>query len=196
MITYEYAPAIQSDLCSVGDIAALAVPGVPRLLDLEQAYGHDLAVLWLCGQIGQVNGFVGARTKLNDSQTAMLAETMLSTVAGLNLLEVAHFFSRLTAGVYDSFYGSVDPQKILHSLSLFMDDRRKDLARAWMESEHERRIAEREAADKESVTLEKFLKGHEGEEDYQFLRNVMEEIRRGRGEGTRSMKQILGNGKE
>jgi len=83
---------------------------------------------------------------------------------------------RLRSGKYESFYSSVDPQQITKSLDSFMEDRRRDINRAWQMEESERRRKEDEEHQKLCITFDEYWERLSDEQkadpDNQRLHNI------------------------
>ena len=104
--------------------------GVPTLKDVADAYGtDDAAVEWIKIQLEKVNTFVNVKEKLNLRQLYDVSVQILNCYDYLNVLEFCLFCGRLRHGIYEEFYGCVDPMKILASLDRFVADRSSDLRR-------------------------------------------------------------------
>lgn len=124
----------------------------------EQAYGAMFASrVFIKGHLNTVNAFVGTKEKMTEEQIDTLSDQILIEYGGLNLLEFAHFCSRLRSGKYEDFYGCVDPMRVLKSLATYMEDRRYDINRAWQEEEKQRAAKEREEAAKNSVSFDEWV---------------------------------------
>lgn len=124
---------------------------------LQQAYGAEYASrVWIKTQIVVVNDFIGVKEKMNDIQLNTLCDQILVEYGGLNLLEFALFCSRLRSGKYESFYGSVDPMRIMQSLEDFMEDRRRDINKAVEVEEKIRKEKELKEHRKTAITYEQY----------------------------------------
>lgn len=107
--------------------ALTARKDVPTLKDISDAYDNeDVAVEWIKIQLEKVNTFTGAKDKLNVEQLYDLGVQILNCFGNLNVLEFSLFCGRLRHGVYEKFFGSVDPMKILMSLDVFLKERNHD----------------------------------------------------------------------
>lgn len=135
-------------------------PGVPTLKDIADAYDtDDAAVEWIKIQLERINMFVNVKEKLDLDQLYEVSVQILNCYDSLNVLEFALFCGRLRHGRYESFYGSVDPMKILVSLDKFMEDKRRDCLKHEEEMRKEEAEAEGPSAD---ITLKEMIAKHPG----------------------------------
>ena len=136
-------------------------PDVPTLKDIADAYDtDDAAVEWIKIQLERINMFVNVKEKLDLNQLYEVSVQILNCYDNLNVLEFALFCGRLRHGRYESFYGSVDPMKILVSLDKFMDDKRRDWWKHMEEKEKEEKVkAERSSV---GVPLKELFAKHPG----------------------------------
>lgn len=98
----------------------------PELITIECAYGMDAVLLAMRTHLVVVSEFVGAREKMTDWQINALCSQLYGECPTLTLTEFILFCARLRAGKYESFYGSVDPQKVIVSFGKFLEDRKRD----------------------------------------------------------------------
>ena len=123
-------------------------PDVPTLKDIADAYDtDDAAVEWIKIQLERINMFVNVKEKLDLDQLYEVSVQILNCYDNLNVLEFALFCGRLRHGRYESFYGSVDPMKILVSLDKFMEDKRRD----WWKYVEEKEKQDKSEAERSSV---------------------------------------------
>ena len=141
-----YSPSLQSMAISAFPtiLQAHKAADVPAIVHLAQAYDDDLAVKWVQDQLLAVNKYVGAKSKLTDSQLDELALQIRLEYGYLNLFEFILFCARLRSGKYEDFYGSIDPMRILKSLEQFCQDR-------WYEIEKDARELEKERSKREEA---------------------------------------------
>lgn len=134
----------------------------PQLATVCLGYGEPVAVVWLCIQIENVNLFAGVKEKMSVERQKELAGLILTEYAYLKTSELLLFFHRLKCGRYGRFYGAVDALFIASALLLFLDERRKDLARLQADDERRRQAeaaasaASRQAASP-GMTYEEYL---------------------------------------
>ena len=138
----------------------------PTLQALAAGYGTQVAVVWLCIQIENLNNFTGVREKMSVSRQKELAALILAEYPNLKASEILLFFHRMKCGRYGRFYGMVDALFITSSLLQFMEERRTDLAR---HREAQQRIqAERPpSATGRCITREEYLKQKQLKEQQQ-----------------------------
>lgn len=121
----------------------------------------DIALSWMKGQFTEVSAFANVKEKMNDWQLECLCQQILADYPTLTMMEFILFCARLRSGLYEDFYGSVDPMRILKSFRMFINDKRKDDWRA----EEERRRVQKEREDEESrknaITWEQYCEMHD-----------------------------------
>lgn len=116
----------------------------------------DIAISWMKGQFTEVSTFANVKEKMNDWQLECLCQQILADYPTLTMLEFILFCARLRSGVYEDFYGSIDPMRILKSLRMFIEDKRKDYIRAEEEQRKKRKEQETEDGRKNAVTWEQY----------------------------------------
>lgn len=99
------------------------------------------AISFMNAHLLVVSDFVGAKSKITDTQLRSVGEHILTLFPTLTMVEFILFCARLRAGRYGGFYGSVDPQKILMAFEDFLEDRKHDY--------HAKEEAERKAREEE-----------------------------------------------
>ena len=115
----------------------------PAFVDKQMNKVENTAISWMRGQLIAVSAFTNVRDKMSDWQMTALCQQILADYPTTTMLEFVLFCARLRTGMYEDFYGSVDPMRIIKSFRSFMDDRRHDYDRLY---EEERKVkAEREA---------------------------------------------------
>ena len=115
----------------------------PAFTDRQMNKVENMAISWMQGQLIAVSAFTNVRDKMSDWQMTALCQQILADYPTVTMLEFILFCARLRTGLYEDFYGSVDPMRIIKSFRSFMDDRRHDYDRLY---EEERKVkAEREA---------------------------------------------------
>lgn len=137
------------DRCFTGD--------APTLAEIDAAYAREngSAASWVCGQLYDLSEFCGCRDKLTGRAMEQCSVQVSATYPWLKSSELMLFFWQMKSGKYGVFYGSVDPQKILHALGTgFMKFRSDVLDRI----DRERRDAERAAWARESVSREEYCR--------------------------------------
>lgn len=134
----------------------------PQLATVSAGYGEPVAVVWLCIQIENVNLFAGVKEKMAVERQKELAGLILTEYGYLKATELLLFFHRLKCGHYGRFYGAVDALFIASALLIFLDERRKDLARYREDDERRRKRTETSSASScpaatGSITYEEYL---------------------------------------
>lgn len=173
-VTNAFTPYLQVELSNVKDLSKLhGIEGVPTLKVLEEAYSTKFASrVWLKAQLVVVNDFVGTKEKLDDMQLHNLCDQILVEYAGLNLMELCCFFSRLRSGKYGKFYGSVDPMSIMTALQEFVKDWREDLYQDWKEKERIRQKKEYEEWERTKITFDEFVAKQPPEKQEEIRQNM------------------------
>lgn len=136
----------------------------PMLCTVSEAYPEfytdqgerveNTAIVWMRGQLIAVSAFANVRDKMSDWQMTALCQQILADNPTITMLEFVLFCARLRSGKYESFYGSIDPMRILKSFDEFLSDRRIDYSRKLERQEQERRERETEETKKNAVSLE------------------------------------------
>lgn len=98
-------------------------PDIPSLALLADLYGTSTPIEWLKTQLVSLNDFAETRLKLTPEQldeTAYLIEAAHPT---LTAADICLFIARVKTGEYGSFYGSIDPMKIIAFLRQYASER-------------------------------------------------------------------------
>lgn len=108
----------------------------PTISLLEEAYPSEYladgtvyesaAISFITAHLIVVSDFVGARDKISAFQLRAAGQQIVSMYPTITMTEFILFCSRLRAGRYGNFYGSVDTQQILGSFEKFLVEREKD----------------------------------------------------------------------
>lgn len=112
----------------------------PLLSVVHHGYSEEIAIVWLCLQLEDINLFAGVKEKMPVGRQKELSRLILAEYGHLKTTELMLFFHRLKCGRYGRFYGTVDALFISSSLLLFMDERRKELTRIAEEKEKGKKI--------------------------------------------------------
>lgn len=112
----------------------------PSLATVRYGYSEEIAIVWLCLQLEDINLFAGVKEKMPVSRQKELSRLILTEYAHLKVTELLLFFHRLKCGRYGRFYGSVDALSISSSLLSFMDERKRELARITEEKEKDKNV--------------------------------------------------------
>ena len=100
----------------------------PTLWTVNLAYGFGTAQEWLAYQITDLSEFSGARDKITDRQLDQIIQLITDDYGFLNMAEIMLFCRRFKRGLYDKFYGSVDPISIMQGLNEFCRERNEAYA--------------------------------------------------------------------
>lgn len=101
----------------------------PTLWTVNLAYGFGTAQEWLAYQITDLSEFSGARDKITDRQLDQIIQLITDDYGFLNMAEIMLFCRRFKRGLYDKFYGSVDPIAIMKGLNEFVRERNEAYAK-------------------------------------------------------------------
>lgn len=118
----------------------------------------DIAISWMKAQFTEVSAFANVKEKMNDWQLECLCQQIIVDFPTLTMMEFILFCARLRSGLYEDFYGSIDPMRILKSFRMFINDKCKDFARAEEEKRREQRERESEERRKNAVSYEEYCK--------------------------------------
>lgn len=140
----------------------------PTISLLEEAYpteyfsdgtiGESAAMSFMTAHLIVVSDFVGAREKITEFQLRAVGEQIVSMYPTLTMVEFILFCSRLRAGRYGSFYGSVDTQQILKSFEKFLAERERDYKVKEEREQEEKKEREKEMARKNAMSGEDLKK--------------------------------------
>lgn len=123
----------------------------PAFIDRQLNKVENMAISWMQGQLIAVSAFTNVRDKMSDWQMTALCQQILADYPTVTMLEFILFCARLRTGLYEDFYGSVDPMRIIKSFRSFMDDRKRDYDRKYEEERKAR--AERYAEESKKNTV-------------------------------------------
>ena len=159
-------PNVQHEICKDADGCYLA--DVPTMALMRTTYGDNVPVMWLIAQLADLSTYCGVREKMTERQMEECARLIVENYSYLKVTEILLFFHRFKSWKYGSFYGTVDPSRILEALSLFRAERSDALNRLEL-AERERK---REEHSKGAITHEEWLRlknnnneEHSGESD-------------------------------
>jgi len=143
-ITAEYSVDLQvliMSACPTVDCCAKVES--PTLSILQQAYPafsksngenvESVAISWMQGHLIAVSSFCNVREKMSDWQLKALCQQILTDYPTTTMVEFVLFCARLRSGMYEDFYGSVDPMRIIKSFRSFQEDRRRDYCKKYDE---------------------------------------------------------------
>lgn len=101
----------------------------PRLETVAAGYGEEVAIVWICVEVENLNNFAGVKEKMPVGRQKELARVILAEYPRLKTSELLLFFHRIKSGRYGRFYGMVDALFITSALVQFMDERQTETAR-------------------------------------------------------------------
>lgn len=136
---------LQAQYCR--DVRRVFMGTAPTLSLVRLAFGNNIATLWLCLQLENLAAYAGCKGKLNRRQYEELSQMIVNTYPYFNLTEVMLFFQQFKSGEYGTFYGAVDPIRIMEALAEFNRQRTS----AHIHYEH---IEEQEAARQRKIEYE------------------------------------------
>ena len=141
------------DCCAKVESPMLCVlsEAFPSFVDKEQNKVENIAISWMRGQLIAVSAFTSVRDKMSDWQMTALCQQILADYPTTTMLEFVLFCARLRTGMYEDFYGSVDPMRIIKSFRSFIEDRKHDYERRYEEERKARE--EREAEDSKNKAV-------------------------------------------
>jgi hypothetical protein len=127
----------------------------PKLSDVAEQYGDNVAKSWLQVQLADLNEFSGAQTKMTPRQIDQVAGLILENHSNYKLTELMVFFHDYKSGKYGTFYGAVDPLRIMEALRDFW---RVQACELYAHNEEirrfERKAYEREVAAKSELLMQ------------------------------------------
>ena len=136
----------------------------PMLGVLSQAYpaavdeyGNTVqspCLVWMRAQFTEVSAFANVREKMTDWQLDNLCMQILAEFPTLTMMEFILFCARLRSGIYEDFYGNVDPMRIMKSFRSFIEDRRQDYSRKYEEDRKEQADRDAEEAKRNVVGMD------------------------------------------
>lgn len=118
----------------------------------------DITISWMKAHVTEVSAFANVKGKMSDWQLESLCQQILVDYPTLTMVEFILFCARLRSGLYEDFYGSIDPMRIMKSFRLFIDDKNRDHFRKEERERQERREREYEEREKNAVTWEQYCK--------------------------------------
>ena len=144
------------DCCAKVESPMLCVlsEAYPSFADKEQNKVENIAISWMRGQLIAVSAFTSVRDKMSDWQMTALCQQILADYPTITMLEFVLFCARLRTGMYEDFYGSVDPMRIIKSFRSFINDRKCDYDRKFEEERKARAEREAEESKKNAVGMD------------------------------------------
>lgn len=130
-------PRRQMDLCC--DVEKCYNGDAPLLLNLAQAYGVEIARIWIEIQVNDLEQYAGCTTKLDDYQRQQFASLFYAEALGFKLTEIMCFFVQFKQARYGRFFGAIDPLIIFEGLRAFKKERILELLRQRHQQEQKER---------------------------------------------------------
>lgn len=123
----------------------------PTLGLVRATFGNNTATVWVSLQLENLSEYAGCAGKLSKRQYEELSQMIVNTYPYFNLTEVMLFFQQFKSGEYGTFYGAVDPIKIMEALRSF--DRQREQAHIHYEQCAEREKAQQLHRETEAIRM-------------------------------------------
>ncbi len=95
----------------------------PTLAQIDIMYGPFASAKWLVPLIADVSLCCGLKEDASEEQLQLTATAILERYKWLKAGELMLFFFNFKAGFYERFYSYFDPQAIIRSMKLFLQER-------------------------------------------------------------------------
>ncbi|MBR6828200.1 MAG: hypothetical protein IKM76_08625 [Prevotella sp.] len=95
----------------------------PTLTQIDIMYGPFASAKWLVPLIADVSLCCGLKEDASEDQLQLTATAILERYKWLKAGELMLFFFNFKAGFYERFYSYFDPQAIIRSMKLFLQER-------------------------------------------------------------------------
>ena len=95
----------------------------PTLTQIDIMYGPFASAKWLVPLIADVSLCCGLKEDASEDQLQLTATAILERYKWLKAGELMLFFFNFKAGFYERFYSYFDPQTIIRSMKLFLQER-------------------------------------------------------------------------
>lgn len=135
----------------------------PRLDTVAWGYSPEVATVWICIEVENVNNFAGVKEKMSLARQQELAHLILTEYPRLRVTELLLFFHRLKCGRYGRFYGTVDALFITTALVQFMEERRTETARYKTERQRKEQTS---PASSGGITYQEYLEWKQKRENH------------------------------
>ena len=132
--------------CFFGDFPTLSV--------IDRTYGEKKSRAWLVPQLVDLSLCCGLKEDASKEQLEFTAAFIATDFHWLKTSELMLFFYRFKAGCYERFYSRFDPQTVLVSLRLFVQER----ARAYETREEEKRRREEAEHKTRCISFEEYCR--------------------------------------
>jgi hypothetical protein len=133
-------PSMQLQVCK--DASCCFFGDFPTLSVIDRTYGERKSRAWLIPQLVDLSLCCGLKEDASREQLEFTATFIATDFHWLKTSELMLFFYRFKAGCYERFYSRFDPQAILSSLRMFLQERaraydaRDEELRRRKEAEH------------------------------------------------------------
>ena len=95
----------------------------PTLTEVDIMYGPFTSAKWLVPLIADASLSCGLKEDASEDQLQLTATAILERYKWLKAGELMLFFFNFKAGFYERFYSYFDPQAIIRSMKLFLQER-------------------------------------------------------------------------
>lgn len=138
------------------DLKLAYTSDAPTLFAVADAFGEDVAILWLSVQLRDLSEYSNCTTKLTAELEEALSRQIFSDRKTWKVTVLMHFFLLMKGGSYGHFFGYVDTLLIAESLRRFATEKR-DLDYKF---EKDNKKAEEAADKKRSAAVIRLFKAH------------------------------------
>ena len=145
-------PSVQLQVCK--DASCCFFGDFPTLSVIDRTYGEKKSRAWLVPQLVDLSLCCGLKEDASREQLEFTAAFIASDFHWLKTSELMLFFYRFKAGCYERFYSRFDPQTVLVSLRLFVQER----ARAYEIREEEKRRREEAEHKARCISFEEYCR--------------------------------------
>ena len=114
-------PSMQLQVCK--DASSCFFGDFPTLSVINRTYGENKSRAWLIPQLVDLSLCCGLKEDASREQLEFTATFIATDFHWLKTSELMLFFYRFKAGCYERFYSRFDPQAILSSLRMFIQER-------------------------------------------------------------------------
>ena len=97
----------------------------PTMYHIDIMYGAFSAAKWLVPFIADASLSCGLKVDATKEQLQFTATALTGRYTWLKAAEMVLFFFNFKAGFYERFFGQFDPQAVVRSIRLFLDERNK-----------------------------------------------------------------------
>ncbi len=97
----------------------------PTMYQIDIMYGAFSAAKWLVPFIADASLSCGLKVDATKEQLQFTATALTGRYTWLKAAEMVLFFFNFKAGFYERFFGQFDPQAVVRSIRLFLDERNK-----------------------------------------------------------------------